>query len=461
MGTNWKLLLLLGSHFAWVLSFPLWGPLLGRLAESAQLAYHVGVAFILASAITFLLAPLTLSRLEKHGHRVPFYCGLILIVLNLLLFVVPSRYLLSVAALSGATSASIILSWFIWLMTSTKPQERTLVIVGAMIFANVVLHLLTLAEPHLSLTMLGTASSIILLGSLATVPRNLRLATESYELDALSNVRLDDSVFTSFLAFIFIFYFAASSTIDLVYSGIAEPVLDQMTAYALLPYILVLALIAWQVKRVGVLLPLFGSVCLGLSLVAIWISETLIMEHFLSVTLVMAAFAFVDIFLWVALANQQVSLSAAITNFGRAIAANLTAISFGSIILRSVSTNYLVNVGISIMLTFVVLIPLYNYITRNTITLERSRSQQKNVKEQTELAIECVQELADRQGEKLTAREREVFELLIAGLSNEQIAEKLFVSLPTVRSHLRNIYRKTGFENRRALLAHIIANTGK
>ncbi len=42
----------------------------------------------------------------------------------------------------------------------------------------------------------------------------------------------------------------------------------------------------------------------------------------------------------------------------------------------------------------------------------------------------------------LTDREREVFDLLAAGLDRSAIAERLFISTGTVRSHLQRVFRK-------------------
>jgi DNA-binding CsgD family transcriptional regulator len=52
----------------------------------------------------------------------------------------------------------------------------------------------------------------------------------------------------------------------------------------------------------------------------------------------------------------------------------------------------------------------------------------------------------------LTARELEVARLMITGLRNKQIAERLFISRRTVESHLRSARAKTGTHNRTQLM---------
>lgn len=48
----------------------------------------------------------------------------------------------------------------------------------------------------------------------------------------------------------------------------------------------------------------------------------------------------------------------------------------------------------------------------------------------------------------LSSREEDVLELMIQGLSNQEIADSLHVSLPTVKTHISNLYQKIGVNRR-------------
>jgi NarL family two-component system response regulator LiaR len=56
-------------------------------------------------------------------------------------------------------------------------------------------------------------------------------------------------------------------------------------------------------------------------------------------------------------------------------------------------------------------------------------------------------------GDDLTPREREVLALLIEGLTNPQIAERLVVSRSTAKAHVSNILSKLGASNRAEAIA--------
>ena len=48
----------------------------------------------------------------------------------------------------------------------------------------------------------------------------------------------------------------------------------------------------------------------------------------------------------------------------------------------------------------------------------------------------------------LTTREKEVFELLVNGLTTKEIAESLKISEKTVRNHISNVMQKLGVKGR-------------
>jgi DNA-binding NarL/FixJ family response regulator len=76
------------------------------------------------------------------------------------------------------------------------------------------------------------------------------------------------------------------------------------------------------------------------------------------------------------------------------------------------------------------------------------------IHEIVERNIVCAMPRAVRDGtagavdDDLTAREREILQLVSDGLTNGQIARELWVTEQTVKFHLSNVYRKLGVSNR-------------
>ncbi len=57
----------------------------------------------------------------------------------------------------------------------------------------------------------------------------------------------------------------------------------------------------------------------------------------------------------------------------------------------------------------------------------------------------------------LSPRETEVVDLILRGLSNKEIADRLFISVDTVKKHSYNVYRKLGVQNR-VQLSYFVQN---
>ena len=48
----------------------------------------------------------------------------------------------------------------------------------------------------------------------------------------------------------------------------------------------------------------------------------------------------------------------------------------------------------------------------------------------------------------ISRREKEILALVSESMTNEEIAQKLFLSAKTVKTHVRNIFEKTNIRNR-------------
>jgi DNA-binding NarL/FixJ family response regulator len=64
-------------------------------------------------------------------------------------------------------------------------------------------------------------------------------------------------------------------------------------------------------------------------------------------------------------------------------------------------------------------------------------------------------------GPALTPQERLVAELVCGGLSNQDVADELVLSVKTVGYHLGNVYLKLGVHSRTQLAAHPAMRAGR
>lgn len=71
---------------------------------------------------------------------------------------------------------------------------------------------------------------------------------------------------------------------------------------------------------------------------------------------------------------------------------------------------------------------------------------------------ECAKLQSPCKQQKLTFREIDVVELVCQGMSNQQIAQKLFLSEKTVKNHLTNIFRKLNVNDRTQTVLYAIKN---
>ncbi|MCL9806632.1 response regulator transcription factor [Flavobacterium amniphilum] len=66
-------------------------------------------------------------------------------------------------------------------------------------------------------------------------------------------------------------------------------------------------------------------------------------------------------------------------------------------------------------------------------------------------------ETGEQVSKMLSEREKEVLNLIVKGLSNNEIANQLFISLSTVKTHINNIYKLLEVKNRREAIEKAIS----
>ena len=84
--------------------------------------------------------------------------------------------------------------------------------------------------------------------------------------------------------------------------------------------------------------------------------------------------------------------------------------------------------------------------------MEAIREANKGKEFFSQSAAHAMRQANDKQLPALTRREKEVLEKIADGLTNQQIADQLFVDVTTVNSHRKNMLAKYGVSNTAALV---------
>lgn len=103
------------------------------------------------------------------------------------------------------------------------------------------------------------------------------------------------------------------------------------------------------------------------------------------------------------------------------------------------------------------------YLLKNAGSEELIEAIQTALKGRTYLSLEAASTLKNTNETVtgiplLTRREKEILVLISEGLTNPEIAEKLFLSISTVDSHRKNLMRKLNFKNTALLIRWAVEN---
>jgi DNA-binding CsgD family transcriptional regulator/Tfp pilus assembly protein PilF len=139
--------------------------------------------------------------------------------------------------------------------------------------------------------------------------------------------------------------------------------------------------------------------------------------------------------------------------------------------LQKAKTNYkkmLVSVVIGVLAIAILLLVLYLYRRNTDLEMQQQNIElQSYVLQIDELkhkiaagaSISKADLIEQFKMYNLSKREEEVLALIGQGLTNEEIAEKMFVSKNTIKTHIKNIYAKLDVKNRVQAMKKVFKNT--
>lgn len=257
--------------------------------------------------------------------------------------------------------------------------------------------------------------------------------------------------------------------------------------YNVMPYILMCFLCGWIADSVG-RRPLanIGFVCLGLSMPLIsLLSLSGVPGYLIAQTLIQAGYACIDVFLWVSLADIAPE-DRLTTYYGIGLGLNVWLIFFGMLFVKRLLP--IGEVGFSNMSLVATLILFFGVIglvrLEETLTYEGATvqgigtaaaihkdgpttadfgasralssttglSSRKKSSHQVEAVIDHYVLNLMAAEYSLTRRELEVVVLLLKGMTNDEIEERLCISEGTLKTHIRHVFHKLDISNRKELL---------
>lgn len=232
----------------------------------------------------------------------------------------------------------------------------------------------------------------------------------------------------------------------------------------IIPYLLVILLmsvISFNLKKrlyfnAAIISMILAMVCYS------WMDHNL-MNYFIIDSLLMISFGIFDLF-WLSILSEIIDyVKYPIRFYGAGISAHIIGLLFGMIIGGSIEQFEVLNIEIGfiamlVLLATSILLPSLNMQLQSLLDSQAflaKPNKSSTITETSTIESNEYHQLVDPI-EPLTPREKETLQYILSGASNKAIAEALFISESTVKTHVRNIFTKYEVGTRSELLSKIL-----
>lgn len=436
--------------FAYILSFLFEG----RALYSVMEFYGVQEGSLVLSAIVAHFAGLftcgffvsSLRRAKQVvliGMAVSFIC-------TLPFYFKPSALWFVSLVIAGYSSALAVASWGYFLKTFTPKKQRIKTCADVLIYSNIIMILVNMSAVHISHTV-GLTFSLACIAAGAVLIRKLPSDVQEKRCCEAGGTKKP-------MLILFLFVFVITINSGLMYE-VMNPAFGHLTTltswYWAVPYIAALAVmrnLPGRIKRYVILY--VGMATIIASFICFMLLGRGVVDYLIVNTLMLGACGIFDLFWWSIIGEMLDYTDNPVKMFGMNLSANVLGVLCGGALGMFITSAGLADSEIAVIALTVVCITLAMLPLLNRMLVMKLKSHAYLVEEDYVTEPAQVQEISVF--EPLTAREQEVLELILTGISNRAIADSLNISESTVKTHARSIFSKYNVNTRAELISLLL-----
>ncbi len=452
-------LVVFSLFFSWQLALPFEGQIFYALAETYEAEPHAMVFGAIGATCAGLFLCGFLVKTMQAAKRLILGSILFCLLASSAFLAPPNVFWLPALVSCSFLAGCCVAAWGFYLKSATPKNQRIKTTADWLIWSNLLMILLNMTtihgSPHtgLGLSMLMLAAAFLFA---------LRLPGETGNAGSTAAPPREKAVsIAKPLAFLCLFIVVITINSGLMYQ-VQSPAFSHLKGltswYWSLPYIAALFIMRNLPRNVNRSYILYVAIAMiGFSFIGFMAFDRSVPSYLVVNTLMLGACGVYDLFWWSILGEMLEYHKNPARVLGTGLAANVLGVLLGGLIGSTLTTSglpdshsTLLALGI-VCITLVLLPPLHSRLTLLlkdhaylTAVTELPAQEQKRLI--FDLAV----------AEKLTEREGEITALLLTGKTYRLIAEELFVTENTVKTHVKNIYAKVGVQSRAELMALLL-----
>jgi DNA-binding CsgD family transcriptional regulator len=447
--------------FTYILSFQFEGQVLYSLLDmhGADADTYILVAIIAHFAGLFTCGLFIKSQAAAKNMMLAGM-GLCLAA-TLPFFFAPSSLWLGGLIISGYFSGCSVAVWGFFLKAFTPENRRIKSCADVLIYSNLLMIGVNVVAVNRS-TFIGLSLDILCLVIGMAFIWMLPADQENEQNKTSKNKTYGSIKNPIILLCLFVFIITINS--GLMYQVI-NPAFDHLTGlvswYWAVPYIVALAImrnLPMKEAKHSKILYIGMAMIIG-AFISFMLLKRNTTDYLIVDTLMLGACGIFDLFWWSILGEMLDYSDNPAQIFGIGLSANVFGVLCGGVLGMAVTSIGLSGAEVTVIALTVVCVTLVMLppLNRQLVLLLKSHVylavyDNMSQSQQTDI-VRQIKTL-----DPLTVREQEVLQLILSGKSNREIAEALFISESTVKTHIRNIFSKYDVGSRSELISTLLKN---